>query len=171
MFFYYFYSLNPVEDRPLVSKDTSLIVDKSSMESVLSLDDGRWLHPTEDSNFQFLDDVRSDNIPLSNLRQPSPPPVLAQLQQEFRPISPSKVADPRPGPAKCIQDVPSSSNSFQHLHVVSSYFILHYFGFCISLINCRKFCVIAFAVVVLNQLYLINFASMTFSSFFLFCSQ
>ncbi|XP_004228996.1 AMSH-like ubiquitin thioesterase 3 [Solanum lycopersicum] len=111
------WSLNPVEDRPLVSKDTSLIVDKSSMESVLSLDDGRWLHPTEDSNFQFLDDVRSDNIPLSNLRQPSPPPVLAQLQQEFRPISPSKVADPRPGPAKCIQDVPSSSNSFQHLHV------------------------------------------------------
>lgn len=110
-------SLNPVEDRPLVSKDTNLIVDKSSMESVLSLDDGRWLHPTEDSNFQFLDDVRSDNIPLSNLRQPLPPPVLAQLQQEFRPISPSKVADPRPGPAKCIQDEPSSSNSFQHLHV------------------------------------------------------
>lgn len=110
-------SLNPVEDRPLLSKDTSLIVDKSSMESVLSLDDGRWLHRTEDSNFQFLDDVRSDNIPSNNLRQPSPPPVLAQLQQEFRPISPSKVADPRPGPAKCIQDEPSSSNSYQNLHV------------------------------------------------------
>ncbi|CAN4106360.1 unnamed protein product [Withania somnifera] len=110
-------SLNPVEDGPLVSKDTSLKVDKSTMESVLSLDDGRWLHPTEDSSFQFLDDVPSDNNPLSNLRQPSPPPVLAQLQQEFRPIPPSKVADPRPGPAKSIQDEPSSSNSYQHLHV------------------------------------------------------
>ncbi|KAK4338925.1 hypothetical protein RND71_040387 [Anisodus tanguticus] len=110
-------SLNQVEDGSLVSNNTSLKVDKSTMESVLSLDDGRWLHPTEDSNFQFPEDVRSDIIPLSNLRQPSPPPVLAQLQQEFRPISPSKVADPRPGPAKSIQDGPSSSNSYQHLHV------------------------------------------------------
>lgn len=126
MFCHYFYSLNPVGERPLVSNDASLKVDKSAMESVLSLNDGRWSHPTEDSNFQFLDDVRSDNIPLSNLRQPSPPPVLAQLQQEFHPISPSKVADPRPGPAKSIQDGLSSSNSYQHLHVVSSYFILHY---------------------------------------------
>ncbi|XP_016480715.2 AMSH-like ubiquitin thioesterase 3 [Nicotiana tabacum] len=111
-------SLNQVaDDGSFMSNDTGLKVDKSPMESVLSLDDGRWLHPSEDSCSPFFDDMRSDHIPLSNLRQPSPPPVLAQIQQEFHPISPSKVADPRPGPAKSFQDGPPGSNSYQHLHV------------------------------------------------------
>lgn len=129
----YFYSLNQVgDDGSFVSNDTGLKVDKSPMESILSLDDGRWLHPSEDSCSPIFDDMRSDHIPLSNLRQPSPPPVLAQIQQEFHPISPSKVADPRPGPAKSFQDGPPGSNSYQHLHVVSCFILLH-LGSCISL--------------------------------------
>ncbi|KAF2312758.1 hypothetical protein GH714_039859 [Hevea brasiliensis] len=62
----------------------------STMESVLSLDDGRW--------------------------QTSPPPVLAQVH-DFSPIHPLKVTDPRPGPAKSSQDGIPSSNSYQHLRI------------------------------------------------------
>ncbi|XLT59592.1 hypothetical protein HN873_052196, partial [Arachis hypogaea] len=60
----------------------------STMNSVLSLDDGRWWHPAVES---------CSPVPL-------PPLVLAQVYPESSPIPPSKVADPRPGPAKSSQD-------------------------------------------------------------------
>lgn len=91
------------------------------MESVLSLDDGRWSQPTEDAS-SFYDDVRNDNLSSNIIHQPSPPPVLAQVQQEYRPISPSRVADPRPGPVKP-QDGMTGSNAYQHLHIVSSNYL------------------------------------------------
>lgn len=97
-------------------KDSDLGGDGSAMESVLSLDDGRWLRPSESP--QFTAEERDDNFPLGNIRQPSPPPVLAQIQQDCHPIPPSKVADPRPGPATSQHGI-SSSNSYQHLHIVS----------------------------------------------------
>ncbi|KAI8002946.1 AMSH-like ubiquitin thioesterase 3 [Camellia lanceoleosa] len=50
-------------------------------------------------------------------RQPSPPPVLAQLHPDFLPISPSGVADLRPGPAKPFRDGMIGSNSYQHLYI------------------------------------------------------
>ncbi|CAK9145632.1 unnamed protein product [Ilex paraguariensis] len=81
-------------------------LDRSVMDSVLSLDDGRWSW-----------DARKDHFQLGNIRQPSPPPVLAQVQQEYASIPPSKVADPRPGPAKPLQDGTPRSNSYQHLHL------------------------------------------------------
>ena len=96
-------------------KDSDLGGDRSPMESVLSLDDGRWLCPSEESP-QFTIEERDDNFPLGNIRQPSPPPVLAQIQQDCHPIPPSKVADPRPGPATSQHGMPSS-NSYQHLHI------------------------------------------------------
>ncbi|KAI3888705.1 hypothetical protein MKX03_012894 [Papaver bracteatum] len=42
-----------------------------------------------------------------------PVPVLAELKQH----DPSQVADPRPGPAKSMQDEIFDSNSYQHLHI------------------------------------------------------
>ena len=101
-------------------KDSDLGGDRSPMESVLSLDDGRWLCPSEESP-QFTIEGRDDNFPLGNIRQPFPPPVLAQIQQDCHPIPPSKVADPRPGPATSQHGMPSS-NSYQHLHIVSYLF-------------------------------------------------
>ncbi|XP_021291524.1 AMSH-like ubiquitin thioesterase 3 [Herrania umbratica] len=89
----------------------------SAMESVLSLDDGRWLHPAEESCHPLISEAREDPFQFVGIRQPSPPPVLAQVQQDFIPIPPSKVADPRPGPAKPSQDGMPNSNSYQHLHV------------------------------------------------------
>lgn len=83
------------------------------MESVLMLDDGRWSRPAVD---QFDDDYFLSG----NMRQPSPPPVLARLQPEnSHHISPSRVADPRPGPANSFQDDVPTSNTFHHLHIVS----------------------------------------------------
>lgn len=89
------------------------------MASVLSLDDGRWLSPAENPCPPLTNEARNDHFPLGIIRQPSPPPVLAQVQPECIPIPPSRVADPRPGPLKQFQDGTSSSNSYQHLHIVS----------------------------------------------------
>ncbi|XP_042516024.1 AMSH-like ubiquitin thioesterase 3 [Macadamia integrifolia] len=90
---------------------------RSTMESVLSLDDGRWLQPAEESCSLPNAEKREDSFELNNIWQPSPPPVLAQVQQEFLPIPPSKVADPRPGPAKSSLEGMSDSSSYKHLHI------------------------------------------------------
>ncbi|KAK9933914.1 hypothetical protein M0R45_021084 [Rubus argutus] len=88
---------------------------KSTMESVLSLDNGEWLRPAQESCPSWISEAREDPFPL--VKQPSPPPVLARVQQDSTPIHPSKVADPRPGPANPSADGIPSSNSYQHLHV------------------------------------------------------
>ncbi|XP_020113785.1 AMSH-like ubiquitin thioesterase 3 [Ananas comosus] len=80
------------------------------MESVLSLDDGRWSTPLEEPHSLSASVVLEEPPPLS-IKQLSPPPVLAQVQPEYKAIPPSKVADPRPGPAM------SDSGQFQDLHV------------------------------------------------------
>ncbi|CAM8889545.1 unnamed protein product [Rhodiola kirilowii] len=85
------------------------------MESVLSLDDGRWSSPQNETRLQINDADDEDFFQL--VKQPSPPPVLAQINQEYSPIHPSKVADPRPGKAKVSQDGTPSSSSYQHLHI------------------------------------------------------
>ncbi|KAH7842266.1 hypothetical protein Vadar_003355 [Vaccinium darrowii] len=98
-------------------KDDESGVDKSTMESLLSLDDGRWLRPSDDSCSPLTNEASNGPLVLGNIRQPSPPPVLAQVQPKLMPIAPSRVADPRPGPAKPLQDGMPSSNSYQHLHI------------------------------------------------------
>lgn len=95
-------------------EDDNLGGDRDTMESVLSLDDGRWISPAEEPCLSLNNGANEDNFQLGNIRQPSPPPVLAQMNQEYSPISPSQVADPRPGPA---QDGIASSNTYQHLHI------------------------------------------------------
>jgi hypothetical protein len=79
------------------------------MKSVLSLDDGRWSVPAEEHTPLPSANLEEELFQL-NIKQPSPPPVLAEVQ---RPISPSRVADPTPG-------LPTSGTArFQNLHVVS----------------------------------------------------
>ncbi|EES03035.1 hypothetical protein BDA96_03G187100 [Sorghum bicolor] len=83
--------------------------DKSDdMLSVLSLDDGRWSLPVEQAS---LSPGLVAEFSQLNIRQPSPPPVLAQLHPEHGPIPPSRVADPRPGLAT------SETGRYQNLHV------------------------------------------------------
>lgn len=76
------------------------------IESVLSLDDGRWSSSPTD----ILQEMESANH--LNIQQPSPPPVRAEVQQVSSFIPPDRVADPRPGPAL------SDSGRYQDLHVV-----------------------------------------------------
>ena len=106
------------QDDVVAVKDDNSGGVQSTMDAVLSLDDGRWLHPAEDLRPQLINEVREDLFQFSNIHQPNPPPVLARVQQDVSPIPPSKVADPRPGPAKSSQDGMPNSNSYQHLHVV-----------------------------------------------------
>ncbi|KAJ4768100.1 associated molecule with the SH3 domain of STAM 1 [Rhynchospora pubera] len=75
------------------------------LESVLSLDDGRW----SSSPTAILQEMETTNH--LNIRQPSPPPVRAEVQQVSSSIPPERVADPRPGPAL------SDSGRYQDLHV------------------------------------------------------
>lgn len=111
-------SLNQAGKHDVVAvKDVHSGLDGSNMESVLSLDDGRWLRPSEESYPSFENEARNGHFLLGNIRQPSPPPVLAQVHPECGPISPARVADPRPGPAKSFQDDSASSNTYQHLHI------------------------------------------------------
>ncbi|KAK4773159.1 hypothetical protein SAY87_028178 [Trapa incisa] len=100
-------------DAPAV-KDASEGTAGTTMESVLSLDDGRWMHPAGESIHASMNEAREDLFKHVSLRQPSPPPVLARLQKGSAAIPPSLVADPRPGPAKPSQP---TSDSYQHLHV------------------------------------------------------
>lgn len=85
-----------------------------TMESVLSLDDGRWSHPAEELSPPLINEASDDPFQFISIKQPLPPPVLAEVHRNPAPIPPSRVADPRPGPA---QDGPPSTNTFQHLHV------------------------------------------------------
>ncbi|WJX46355.1 ubiquitinyl hydrolase 1 [Trifolium repens] len=62
------------------------------MDSILSLDDGRWSHPTVESCSPVVHPERAS-------------------------IPPSKVADPRPGPAKSSHDSGHGPTTYQHLHI------------------------------------------------------
>ncbi|GAU37465.1 hypothetical protein TSUD_207010 [Trifolium subterraneum] len=54
------------------------------MDSILSLDDGRWSHPIDESCSPVVTESREDYLQLLNIKQPLPPPVLAQIQGQDR---------------------------------------------------------------------------------------
>lgn len=89
-----------------ISPPDSSANDNDDMNSVLSLDDGRWSAPAEECTPPPAS--LEEELFQLNIKQPSPPPVLAEVQ---RPISPSSVADPTPG-------LPTiGTTRFQSLHV------------------------------------------------------
>ncbi|KAF0900784.1 hypothetical protein E2562_035245 [Oryza meyeriana var. granulata] len=79
------------------------------MQSILSLDDGRWSLPVEEPT-SVLPGFEEEFSQL-NIRQPSPPPVMAQVHPQHRSISTSTIADLGPGIAT------SSTGRYQNLHV------------------------------------------------------
>ncbi|XP_077220007.1 AMSH-like ubiquitin thioesterase 1 [Tasmannia lanceolata] len=88
----------------------------SVLESVLSLDDGRWSLRAEEPNLSTISDTIVAPNQMDIIRQPSPPPVLADVQDLF-PISPSQVTDSRYGAAKSLQDELVHSESPLQLHI------------------------------------------------------
>ncbi|KAK6913707.1 JAB1/MPN/MOV34 metalloenzyme domain [Dillenia turbinata] len=111
------FGLNQARRQDKAVQEDDLQGNKSAMESVLSLDDGRWLHPAEEACPILTYEASENDFSPAIIRQPSPPPVLAQVQPDYHPISPSSVADPRPGPAKPSLDGMPNSDSYQHLHI------------------------------------------------------
>jgi STAM-binding protein len=96
---------------PSTTYPDSITKDNDDMKSVLSLDDGRWSAPAEECTSAPFVSLEGELSQL-NIRQPSPPPVLAEVERT--PISPSRVADPTPGLAV------SETGRYQNLHVVST---------------------------------------------------
>ncbi|MCI08191.1 AMSH-like ubiquitin thioesterase 3-like, partial [Trifolium medium] len=74
-------------------------------------------HPIVESCSPVVTESREDYLQLLNIKQPLPPPVLAQVHPERASIPPSKVADPRPGPAKSSHDSGHGPTTYQHLHI------------------------------------------------------
>ncbi|KAE9610016.1 hypothetical protein Lal_00006679 [Lupinus albus] len=111
-------SLNQAGQYDLVAvKDGDQGPVTSTLDSILSLDDGRWLRPAVESCSSVLIESREDPFQSLNIKQPLPPPVLAQVYPEHAPIHPSKVTDPLPGPAKASQDSGVGPTTYQHLHI------------------------------------------------------
>lgn len=120
LFVVYADSLNQAGKYEVVPiKNADPVAVTSSMDSVLSLDDGRWSHHAEESCSPVVTQSMEDPFQLLNIRQPSPPPVLAQVHHDYAPIPPSKVTDPRPGPAKHSPDSATGPATYQRLYVVS----------------------------------------------------
>ncbi|XP_027920656.1 AMSH-like ubiquitin thioesterase 3 isoform X2 [Vigna unguiculata] len=101
----------------LAIKDSDQGPVTSTMDSVLSLDDGRWSRPSVEYGSSVVTESREDPLQSLNIKQPLPPPVLAQVHPECAHIPPSKVADPRPGPAKSSHDSGLGPTTYQHLHI------------------------------------------------------
>ncbi|KAK8967860.1 AMSH-like ubiquitin thioesterase 3 [Platanthera guangdongensis] len=99
---------------PAILTDTCSQLRNSEMEPVLSLDDGSWSVSGEGSCSVDTNTAEEEIFQL-NIRQPSIPPVLTQIQPQPRSISPSRVADPRPGLQKLSHD--GDSKPYQKLHI------------------------------------------------------
>ncbi|PWA62937.1 JAB1/Mov34/MPN/PAD-1 [Artemisia annua] len=103
--------LSAQSDIPSI-KDSNSGVD--TMDSVLSLDEGRWSRPAAEDVFSQFD---VDDFLSGNIRQPSPP-VLARLQPKYTYISIAQVVYPLPGPANLFQDDAHTTTTYQHLHII-----------------------------------------------------
>uniref|UniRef100_A0A0D9V1A8 MPN domain-containing protein n=1 Tax=Leersia perrieri TaxID=77586 RepID=A0A0D9V1A8_9ORYZ len=79
------------------------------MQTVLSLDDGRWSLPIEEPT--SVSSGFEQEFSQLNIRQPCPPPVMAQVHPQHREVSTSTFADLGPGLAT------SNTGCYQNLHV------------------------------------------------------
>ena len=96
---------------PSTTYPDSTTKDNDDMQSVLSLDDGRWSAPAEECTSTPSASLEGELSQL-NIRQPSPPPILAEVHPDRAPpISPSRVADPTQGLAI------SETGRYHNLHV------------------------------------------------------
>ncbi|KAF8775525.1 hypothetical protein HU200_004509 [Digitaria exilis] len=107
----YMSKFSPINLKPgqLSWSHYSITRQNEDMLSVLSLDDGRWSLPVEEP--ASVSPGLQEEFSQLNIRQPSVPPVVAQMHSERAPIPASRVADPRPGLGT------SETGRYQSLHV------------------------------------------------------
>lgn len=109
----------PFEGGVATQKDgCKLEAENSTLESVLSLnDDGRLsLHPEEPCS-AVTSDTTEAPVQIDIIRQPSPPPVLADVH-DLIPNASTQVTDLTTGPEKSLQDELVRSESPLQLHIV-----------------------------------------------------
>ncbi|XP_068641639.1 AMSH-like ubiquitin thioesterase 1 isoform X2 [Aristolochia californica] len=96
--------LQPVENGALSEKDcVKSDPEKSTLEAVFSLDDGRWTSPAEEPCSLTSSNTIEASPRTDIIRQPSPPPVLADVQDLI--LSPSlQPLDLNHEPVKLLED-------------------------------------------------------------------
>ncbi|CAA0824134.1 AMSH-like ubiquitin thioesterase 3 [Striga hermonthica] len=88
-----FWCVSQVGQDDLVAvDDCDLEEEKPTTEPFLSLDDRRWLHPSEKSGPPLKHDIKNHDLPLGSIRQPTPPPILAQVHSKLLQVYPYKVS-------------------------------------------------------------------------------
>lgn len=102
----------PLEDGVMVKDDGKSECEKSTLESVLSLDDGRWSVHSEEP----CSTVTSESVATEIIRQPSPPPVRADVQ-DLIPIASTQVSNITSGTEISLQDELVCSESTLQLHI------------------------------------------------------
>ncbi|KAL4179076.1 hypothetical protein AMTRI_Chr13g85490 [Amborella trichopoda] len=104
------------QDGVMIRDGTGSTLHSSTIESVLSLDDGRgFLHSEEPCPISMANTLEVP-VKFDIIRQPSPPPVLADVQ-DLIPPAPPQVIDSRIGLAKPSQEELVQSESPLQLHV------------------------------------------------------
>eukprot|EP00268_Persea_americana_P023107 TRINITY_DN2279_c0_g2_i1.p1 TRINITY_DN2279_c0_g2~~TRINITY_DN2279_c0_g2_i1.p1 ORF type:complete len:332 (-),score=55.03 TRINITY_DN2279_c0_g2_i1:321-1316(-) len=108
----------PVEDEITTQKDSCKSeAQKSMLESVLSLNDDSIssIHAEEPCS-TVTPDTTEAPVQIDIIREPSPPPVLADVH-DLVPIASTQVADLTSGPEKLLQDELVRSESPLQLHI------------------------------------------------------
>ncbi|KAK9091330.1 hypothetical protein Sjap_024507 [Stephania japonica] len=108
----------PLQDGVLAEKDTNSDLEKSTYESVLSLNVDNQSVSTDVSMFDSLDKVKP-TIQMDIVRQPSPPPILADVQ-DLIPAMPPQVTDLGCKLEDSLQDELIRSKSPLELHISTS---------------------------------------------------
>ncbi|XP_068636960.1 AMSH-like ubiquitin thioesterase 1 [Aristolochia californica] len=109
--------LQPVENGALSEKNgVKSDPDKSTLEAVFSLDDGRWTSPSEEPCSLTSSNTIEGSPQTDIIRQPSPPPVLTDVQDLIPPNS-SQPLDLNPEPVKLLEDELVQSESPLQLHI------------------------------------------------------
>ena len=104
--------------------------EKSTLESVLQLNIGRWSLHAEEPCPTVISDTTEAPVQTDIIRQPSPPPVLADVH-DLMSITSTQVTDLTSGPENSFQDELVCHEPPSQLHIVRfcRFFYLNYCQF------------------------------------------
>ncbi|GER26117.1 COP9 signalosome complex subunit 5 [Striga asiatica] len=103
------------QDDLVAVDDGDLEEEKPTTEPFLSLDDRRWLHPSEKYGPPLKHDIKNHDLQLGSIRQPTPPPILAQVQTKLLQVYPYKVS----WESSTSEGGLSGSRSYHDVHIVT----------------------------------------------------
>lgn len=119
-----------VEDKHAIKDSTELEKEASSLDSNLVVDDGNKVPQTEEEPLMISFETTETAVQADIIRQPSPPPVLAEVQDLIPGVSHEH------NDLKCGLDKPASDNyicseSPLQLHIVSLEVLCSWLLYCV----------------------------------------